>query len=63
MLCKVYSESKIIQVIELVLTVKTGKVLGVGGRTTYLSQNARIEQQELFYFSGTDTSQDSCTRP
>lgn len=63
MLSKIYRESKITQVIERALTVKTGKVLGVRGRITYLSQTTRIEKQKLFYFSGTDTSQDSCTRP
>lgn len=39
--CKIYREPKIMQIIELALPVKTTKVLGVGGRTIYPSQNTR----------------------
>lgn len=42
--CKIYKESKIMQIIELAFPVKTRKVLGVGGRTTYPSRNTGIEK-------------------
>lgn len=51
------------QINKLALPVKTRKVFEAGGRTTYPSQNTRIQKQELFHFPGRDTNQDRCTRP